>query len=491
MLVLDGGNLRTRITGDTAPIRLTYTDATGAAIDITGYESTLTVDPNENPADASTNLFAVSGAIADASAGLFEYTLTEEQADLLVPLAGNAAYWAWITVIDADGATETVKMRLPVAGGPGARVLSITGAGGVELSAGQVVTGEANIRAIVISNGEIKVTHGTPSIPGAETLAHYLWAVDESGAYTRVMSAQYGDWTYPVVGATVPYNRATVRQATQDAIEVAFQVDAYSLSSAFGGLGVRRRDDANEALDYPINSSTAKSDTVVAFVKTIRVERGVPGYFVGYSFYPDILPGNSHVPSYNDVPDYGEIEIGPGSDVAVAFSMVAGSLIATARHPAFGSDARWAAAEAAVGNIADHAANMGIYDPDGTYQPTYWANATVRATQHALFPYRPTTGPWAVAAINASPSIPYCVYMVLRYPMLVQSAQVSDGSNGYLRILYYRKKHATNGHPFRFPVFIGVTPHVADPSSGYANEPSPGLQSTIAAAASGVDWPEP
>jgi len=41
MLVLDGGNLRTRITGDTAPIRLTYTDATGAAIDITGYESTL------------------------------------------------------------------------------------------------------------------------------------------------------------------------------------------------------------------------------------------------------------------------------------------------------------------------------------------------------------------------------------------------------------------------------------------------------------------
>jgi len=51
MLVLDGGNLRTRITGDTAPIRLTYTDATGAAIDITGYESTLTVDPNENPAE--------------------------------------------------------------------------------------------------------------------------------------------------------------------------------------------------------------------------------------------------------------------------------------------------------------------------------------------------------------------------------------------------------------------------------------------------------
>lgn len=365
----------------------------------------------------------------------------------------------------------------------------VTGIGGIVLSAGTTVTTEANIRAIVISTGTVKVTHETPSIPGSETLAHYLWGLGSDGEWARVVSSQYGDWTYLSVGAGVPYDRAVVRESSPDAVEVAFQVDAFSVASAFGGLGLRRRDDANEGLDYPISSSTAKTDSVFAFTKTIRVERGFDGYFVGYSFYPDVLPGEGHVPSYNDVPDYGEIEIGPGYLSAVSFSMVAGSLVATARHPAWGADARWAAADAqAGGTITGRPFGTGIYDPDGTYQPTYFALSQVRALQHATFPARPTTGPYVAAAINAS--VPFVVHMHLRYPMYVLGSQYDPAQSGVLRVLYYRQKRSSSGQFYRLPIFIGALPYTADSSSSYANEPTAALQTSIARLASNLSWPE-
>jgi hypothetical protein len=120
MITFDGGNLRTRVTGATWPIRLVLTDdETGEAVDITGYTFSLTVDPNENPASSATNLFTRAGTIVDAEGGVFQFALSSGEAALLVPLTGNAAYWAWITVTDASGKSATAKVRLPVAGGPG------------------------------------------------------------------------------------------------------------------------------------------------------------------------------------------------------------------------------------------------------------------------------------------------------------------------------------------------------------------------------------
>ncbi len=117
--MITADNLRSRVTGATWPIKLTLVDVEGALIDITGYTFTLTVDPNESPASSATNLFTASGSIVDAAAGVFQFALTTQQANALVPLAGGAAYWAWVTVTDASGKTDRAKMRLPVTGGPG------------------------------------------------------------------------------------------------------------------------------------------------------------------------------------------------------------------------------------------------------------------------------------------------------------------------------------------------------------------------------------
>ena len=119
MITFEGGNLRTRVTGATWPIRCTLTDVEGEVVDITGYTFSLTVDANENPASSATNLFTRAGTIVDAVAGQFLFALSSGEANLLVALAGNAAYWAWITATDAGGKTDRAKMRLPVAGGPG------------------------------------------------------------------------------------------------------------------------------------------------------------------------------------------------------------------------------------------------------------------------------------------------------------------------------------------------------------------------------------
>ena len=120
MSIITADNLRPRVTGDTWPIKFTFLDESGAAVDITGYAFTLTVDPNENPASSATNIFtAVAGTIVSATAGSFQFALTAPQAALLVRLANDAAYWAWVKVTDASGKSGTAKMRLPVTGGPG------------------------------------------------------------------------------------------------------------------------------------------------------------------------------------------------------------------------------------------------------------------------------------------------------------------------------------------------------------------------------------
>lgn len=360
-----------------------------------------------------------------------------------------------------------------------------TDVNGAKLSTGDVVTGESNIRGIVIQNGLAKVDYRTPFVPGAETLAHYLSISDGSGGWTLAVSAQYGDWTYLGIGATVPYNSATVIKATRDEVEIAFVVTAFSLTS-YGGGGVPYRSEIDEGLNYPISSSTSKKITATKYTKVIRMIRGEPGYYVGIHTMPRVGPSNEYIPSYNDVPDYGEWECGIGADLAVTWS--SGMLTTEAyRHPDFGSEANWAAAEASYGNITDHAANMGIYDPDGTYQPLYWANAAVRATQHSQFPGRQSSDPYWSAGIPSGQNI--CRVMALRYPMLVQTSN-NVGQLGVTRVLYWREKHTTYGTPYRFQGWIGAFSYSADSSNSYANEPTTTLRTQCASLAGGLSWPE-
>ena len=118
MTRLTAANLSMRATGDTWPIDLRLTDSAGDPVDISGYTLALSVNERENPTDqASTNVFTVAGSITNAADGQFRFAISGVNADLLVPLTGNAAYWFDVRVTDTDGLVTTImKGRLPVTG---------------------------------------------------------------------------------------------------------------------------------------------------------------------------------------------------------------------------------------------------------------------------------------------------------------------------------------------------------------------------------------
>lgn len=74
---------RTRKRGDTYPDRFLFKDATGAAVDITGWTAfQLTIDENKTPPDASTQLIQLSGAITGApTLGVVEFAWLDADAD--------------------------------------------------------------------------------------------------------------------------------------------------------------------------------------------------------------------------------------------------------------------------------------------------------------------------------------------------------------------------------------------------------------------------
>lgn len=109
-------NLPTRVTGDTWPIDLKLTDASGTAVDLTGYTFTLAVNAEENPANpGATNIVSIAGAIVDAAAGTFRFVISQINADLL--LSATAPYWFSVRMANAGGDTATImKGQLPVTG---------------------------------------------------------------------------------------------------------------------------------------------------------------------------------------------------------------------------------------------------------------------------------------------------------------------------------------------------------------------------------------
>ena len=91
--------------GDSFPDEFVlFTDAAKTMpLDITGFSFILTVDPEEAPADASNNIFQLTGTITDATNGKVEYAPTAVESDVTPKL-----YYFDIQMTDAALAIRTI-----------------------------------------------------------------------------------------------------------------------------------------------------------------------------------------------------------------------------------------------------------------------------------------------------------------------------------------------------------------------------------------------
>jgi hypothetical protein len=94
----------TRFRGDTNP-DTGFAAIGGVAIDITGCSFILTVDPEKAPADATNNLFALTGVIVDAPTGEVKFPITDLQANQT-----PGTYYYDIQMIDSGGEKRTIAL---------------------------------------------------------------------------------------------------------------------------------------------------------------------------------------------------------------------------------------------------------------------------------------------------------------------------------------------------------------------------------------------
>jgi hypothetical protein len=352
--------------------------------------------------------------------------------------------------------------------------VTVTGTGGARLKRGDVVTG-GDVRNVVVYNDNVKVTYETKT-PDAERGAHtlYRW---HSGQWNQVSSAQYGDWAYFAVAITVTADRCTVVAANDDFAELAFQWDSFSFASYSGG-GVPIKDHSGN----PVYTSggVLKRNTSTTLTKTIRVERGGEGYFIGWHSNPMIGPSDA-LTWRNDV-DYGERELGTGGGTVVAFSSAGFS----SHHPEWGTDARWADAEAqAGGTIFNRAAWMGIADPSYSI----WGNSEVIELQNTGFPNYQTTGPWWVADLPHSSVCPepMCRYIATVAPIETGVWQYGQGAYGNLVCHYVNEHREARNVPYPYQVFFGAFGYTPE---DLTVEPKQSLIDQVSHRAAAIVWPD-
>lgn len=87
--------------GDTYPIEITVLN-NGAAMNISGASFLLTVDPNKEPADATSNICQLVGVVTDAPNGRVSFTPTAQQMDHV------GKFYHDIQMTDGTGAKRTV-----------------------------------------------------------------------------------------------------------------------------------------------------------------------------------------------------------------------------------------------------------------------------------------------------------------------------------------------------------------------------------------------
>lgn len=76
--------------------------STTLPLNITGYTFTLTLDPSKEPADASSNVYALAGTILDAANGRVEFAPNALQANQL------GAFYYDVQMVDGAGRKRTV-----------------------------------------------------------------------------------------------------------------------------------------------------------------------------------------------------------------------------------------------------------------------------------------------------------------------------------------------------------------------------------------------
>jgi hypothetical protein len=308
--------------------------------------------------------------------------------------------------------------------------------------------------------------------------AHML-QLDVDGTWTDTMEVDMGDWSYFGITVGVAADRATVIESNDDRVRVAFQWDAFDLSS-FSGGGVSYRDNA-QGLNYAqgaVNPNWKRIASVV-LVKTIMVQRGEPGYYVGWHSTPYVgLPNALQGSADGESTDYGERELGLGGGTAVAWS----SSGRIARWPAWADDVdgKWTANGLAA--TANKIWWPGIKDPRyAPYNTAGWI-----AVQGDGYPSMQSAGPYYVGDIHYSNGT--AKFLASRIPREIGVWKV--GTRGGVVLHFSNEDHSPSGIPYQYQAFIGVVAYTADSSSTFANEPSEYIQDQIEALVEALEWPK-
>lgn len=371
---------------------------------------------------------------------------------------------------------------------------TLTGLNGAALSAGTVLTlasdGEDAIRAITMENGLFKVDYSA-SLTTDQSPVHHPYIKNPDGEWIRTSTLTYGDGWFCVRPFATPYDRVEVVEANQDVIEVAFQYLNVALDIPYlNNLGVINRDQ-NLGVNYT-QAAVMKWLTDINVTKTIRMERGVQGYWMSMNTEPRVAPPlwllTAPGATSNNENDYGEREIWTSENAAVLWS--SNPLAGVSHHPAWGARAIWDTAAIAIGQAINNKTWWAGID-DATY--SIMAHAGYKQTQwnSAGFPRQQLTGPWYIADISAESNV--CRYVVQQDPLETGGWQFSSSQYGKGSSHFVHGWPGKDGREKKFPVFYGAVYYVADATAGplsgysgnvaYANEPSAAIQARIAALA--------
>ena len=89
--------------GDNPSFSYTMKDPAGVAIDITGFDYELTVDPSAEPANADNNLFVLTGTVPTGTDGVVQFNPT-----VLNHTQTPSTYFYDVQEINLGGARRTV-----------------------------------------------------------------------------------------------------------------------------------------------------------------------------------------------------------------------------------------------------------------------------------------------------------------------------------------------------------------------------------------------
>lgn len=382
------------------------------------------------------------------------------------------------------GCQSPVSAPAPAARGLGSfpftihhRGVTVTGTSGATLVTGQTVTGSA-VRDIVIANDLAKVNY-VARTPDVQRGAHMLQLPNAAGTFVDAMEIDQADWSYYAITVGATADSATVIEATDDLVRVAFKWTAFSLTSYAGG-GVPYRDDA-QGLNYAQGAVNPnwKVITSTVLTKTIAMNRTDPGYFVGWHSSPRVGPPNSLVSAAEDT-TYGERELGLGGGSAVAWSSSGN----TARWPAWADDVDHKWTNAGLSGASNKIWWPGIKDP--TYAP--YNSAAWISTQPAGYPATQASGPFYVADLHYDTTgKPFAKILASRIAREIGGWKV--GTYGGPVSHFNNEDHTGAGVPYEHQVFIGGAYWPANSANAFAAEPSTELRSAMAAIATGLDWP--